>query len=182
MVKHFGLEPDRDVKLVAAAEGLPEGRLVRVQQGFIDATVVPIPADVSAKRLGLNVIARSEDIYKLANFGLLTTTGKIKEKRDEIKRTIVAAIKGSRYIRANREASVQALMELFKTDREMAGANYEYLSKTLNGDGSPTEKGFRLLIEDAKQTAKVTRDVSVSEVADFSILREAQKELGIKGR
>ena len=129
MVKHFGLEPDRDVKFVAAAEGLPEGRLVRVQQGFIDATVVPIPADISAKRLGLNVIARSEEIYKLANFGLLTTTRKIKEKRDEIKRTIVAAIKGSRYIRANREASVQALMELFKTDREMAGANYEYLSK-----------------------------------------------------
>ena len=182
MVKHFGLEPDRDVKFVAAAEGLPEGRLVRVQQGFIDATVVPIPADVSAKRLGLNVIARSEDIYKLANFGLLTTTRKIKEKRDEIKRTIVAVIKASRYIRANREASVQSLMELFKTDREMAGADYEYLSKTLNDNGSPTEKGFRLLIEDAKQTAKVTRDVSVSEVADFSILREAQLELGIKGK
>jgi ABC-type nitrate/sulfonate/bicarbonate transport system substrate-binding protein len=68
MVKHFVLEPDRDVKFVAAAEGLPEGRLVRVQQGFIDATVVPIPADISAKRLGLNVIARSEEIYKLANF------------------------------------------------------------------------------------------------------------------
>lgn len=46
-------------------------------------------------------------------------------------------------------------------------------------NGSPTENGFRLLIEDGKQTAKVTRDVSVSEVADFSILREAQRELGI---
>ena len=88
------------------------------------------------------MIARSEDIYKLANFGLLTTTRKIKEKRDEIKRTIVAVIKASRYIRANREASVQSLMELFKTDREMAGADYEYLSKTLNDNGSPTEKAF----------------------------------------
>jgi ABC-type nitrate/sulfonate/bicarbonate transport system substrate-binding protein len=46
MVKHFGLEPDRDVKFVAAAEGLPEGETLRVQQGFIDATVVPIPADL----------------------------------------------------------------------------------------------------------------------------------------
>ncbi len=179
MVKHFGLVPDRDVKFVAAAEGLPEGRLVRVQQGFIDATVVPIPADVSAKRLGLNVIARSEDLYKLANFGLLTTTRKIKEKRQEIKRTIVAGIKTSRYIRANREPSVQSLMEIFKTDRDMAGANYDYLNKALNGNGSPTENSFRLLIDDVKQTAKVTRDVSVSEVADFSIVHEAQRELGI---
>jgi hypothetical protein len=73
-------------------------------------------------------------------------------------------------------------MELFKTDREMAGANYEYLSKTLNGNGSPTDNGFRLLIEDAKATAKVTRDVSVNEVADFSILRDAQRELGITAK
>ena len=179
IVKHFALEPDRDVKFVAAAEGLPEGRLVRVQQGFIDATVVPIPGDISAKRLGLNVIARSDEIYKLAAFGLLTTTRKIKEKRDEIKRTIVAGIKTSRYITANREASVQSLMELFKIDRGMAEANYEHLSKTLNHNGSLTENGFRLLIEDAKQTAKVTREVSVNEVSDFSILREVQRELGI---
>jgi len=180
MVKSFGLEPDRDVKFVAAAEGLPEGRLLRVQQGFIDATVVPIPADLSAKKMGLNVIARSYEIYKPTTFGLVTTTKKIKEKRDEVKRMIVAGIKASRYIRANRDASIQSLMELFKTDREMAGANYEYLSKTLNDNGSPTDNGFRLLMEEIKESAKVNRDVSFSEVSDFSILREAQRELGIK--
>ena len=180
MVKSFGLEPDRDVKFVAAAEGLPEGRLLRVQQGFIDATVVPIPADLSAKKMGLNVIARSYEIYKPTTFGLVTTTKKIKEKRDEVKRMIVAGIKASRYIRANRDASIQSLMELFKTDREMAGANYEYLSKTLNDNGSPTDNGFRLLMEEIKESAKVNRDVSFSEVSDFSILREAQRDLGIK--
>jgi NitT/TauT family transport system substrate-binding protein len=182
MVKHFGLEPDRDVKFVAAAEGLPEGRLLRVQQGFIDATVVPIPTDLSAKKLGLNVIARSYEIYKPTSFGLITTIRKIKEKRDEVKRIIIAGIKASRYIRANRDPTVQALMELFRTDREVAGANYEYLSKTLNDHGSPTDNGFRLLIEDIKDSAKVTRDVSVSEVADLSILREAQRELGITAK
>jgi ABC-type nitrate/sulfonate/bicarbonate transport system substrate-binding protein len=83
MVKHFGLEPDRDVKFVAAAEGLPEGRLLRVQQGFIDATVVPIPGDLSAKKLGLNVIARSYEIYKTTTFGLVTTT---KEDQGEARR------------------------------------------------------------------------------------------------
>lgn len=181
MVKHFGLEPDRDVKFVAAAEGLPEGRLLRVQQGFIDATVVPIPGDLSAKKLGLNVIARSYEIYKSTDSGLITTTRKIKEKRDEVKRIIIAGIKAS-YIRANRDQTVQSLMELFRTDREMAGANYEYLSKTLNDNGSPTDNGFRLLIEDIKESAKVTRDVSVSEVADLSILWEAQRELGIKAK
>src|SRR5262245_1086923 len=120
LVKHFGLEPNRDVKFVAAAEGLPEGRLVRVQEGLVDATVVPIPADIHAKKLGLNVIARSYDIYKPTTFGLITTNRKIKEKRGDIKRMISAGIKTSRYIGANREASVQSLIESFRTDREAA--------------------------------------------------------------
>lgn len=180
IVKHFGLEPDRDVKFVAAAEGLPEGRVLRVQQGLVDATVVPIPLDLYAKKLGLNVIARSYEIYKPTSIGLITTTKKIKEKRDEVKRIIIAGIKGSRYLRANREATVQTLMEFFRTDREVAAVIYEYLSKTLNDDGSPTENGFRLLIEDINESVKVSREVSFNEVSDLSILREAQRELGIK--
>jgi hypothetical protein len=51
-----------------------------------------------------------------------------------------------------------------------------------NDDGSLPEDGFRLLIEDVKKVAKVEREVAFSEVADLTILKEAQKELGIKGK
>ena len=50
-----------------------------------------------------------------------------------------------------------------------------------NDDGSLPEDGFRLLIEDVKKVAKVEREVAFSEVVDLTILREAQKELGLKG-
>jgi hypothetical protein len=33
-----------------------------------------------------------------------------------------------------------------------------------------------------KNAAKVEREVTLSEVADLAILREAQRELGIKGK
>jgi len=36
------------------------------------------------------------------------------------------------------------------------------------------------LIDEAKKAAKISRAIASSEVADLSILREAQKELGIK--
>jgi hypothetical protein len=42
------------------------------------------------------------------------------------------------------------------------------------------EKGFRFLIEDIKESVKVTREVSFNEVSNLSLLKEAQKELGIK--
>lgn len=57
---------------------------------------------------------------------------------------------------------------------------YDFLSKVFNNDGSLPEKGLRLVIEENKKIAKVDREVSFSEVADLSILKEAEKELGIK--
>jgi len=36
------------------------------------------------------------------------------------------------------------------------------------------------LIEDIKESVKVSREVSFNEVSDLSILREAQRDLGIK--
>ena len=41
-------------------------------------------------------------------------------------------------------------------------------------------EGLRLLIEEAKKTLKVTREVSVAEVSDFSALHDAQREMRIR--
>jgi NitT/TauT family transport system substrate-binding protein len=179
MIKHFGLQPDKDVKF--ASGGLTEGRLARLQQGLIDATVVPVPLDLQAKKLGLNVLARAYEIFSYPEGGLVTTTMKIKGKPDEVKRVIRAGIKASRFIKTNRDATIQFLMEWQRIDKEIATGTYEYLSKATNESGSLSEDGFRLMIEEIKELAKVSREIPMSDVADFSILTVAQKELGIKG-
>ena len=180
IVKHFGLEPDKDVKF--APGGGAEGNIVRVQQGLVDATVVAIPLDLRARKLGLNVLARGYELFPYAGGGLATTTRKIKEKPEEIKRVIKAGIKASRYVRADRDGTIQFLSEWQRSDREVATAAYEFLLKVNNEDGSMPEKGFRFLIEDIKESVKVTREVPFNEVSDLSILREAQKELGITAK
>jgi len=52
--------------------------------------------------------------------------------------------------------------------------------RVFNDDGALPEAGLRLIIDEAKKTAKVEREIPLNEIADLSILREAQKELGIK--
>ena len=71
-------------------------------------------------------------------------------------------------------------MSTYKIDKEIATALYDSFVKGFNNDGSLPEDGFRRLIEDTKRVTKVDREVALSEVADLSILREAQRELGIK--
>ena len=44
------------------------------------------------------------------------------------------------------------------------------------------EEGLRAVIDQAVKEGKVMRDIPASEVSDMGPLRDAQRELGIKGR
>jgi len=177
MAKHFGLDPDKDMKFVAI--GAVEARFIRLTQGLVDATILAPPLDSEAKKLGFNILARAEEILIFPETGLVTGVKKIQEKPDEIKRVIKAGIKASRYIRGNRDGTIQFIMEWLKVNREVATATYEGVFKVYNEDPSVCEKGLRLTIEERKQTLKINRDVRLSEVADLSLIREAQREMGI---
>ena len=65
-------------------------------------------------------------------------------------------------------------------DSAMAAATYDSSVRTFSEDLNLPDSGLRLLIDEAKRAAKVTREVSLSDVAELSILRVAQREMGIK--
>jgi len=132
--------------------------------------------------MGFTILARAHELFMYPDVGLVANLNKIKERPEEIKHVIKAGIKANRYIRTNRDGTIQFMQEWLKIDREIATASYDSLAKFFNEDGSLPEDGFRLLIEDVKNGAKVEREVTLSEVADLAILREAQRELGIKGK
>jgi hypothetical protein len=71
------------------------------------------------------------------------------------------------------------MMEWMKADPEMTTATYDSVLKLFNDDGSVPEKGLLLVIDELKKLAKVEREIAPSEVEDLSLLKEAQKELGI---
>ena len=168
----------RDIKLLAV--GANEARLAALKQGIVAATVVPPPWDFHAKKMGFHVIARSYEFFSYPQVGLIVNERKIKRRPEEIKRVIKAGIEANRYIRSNREGTVQFLMDWMRIDKDVAAATYEAFLPALSEDGNCPEDGMHLVIEEAKKAAKVSREVSMKDVADLSILREAQRELGIK--
>ncbi len=180
MFKHFGFDPDKDVKFLAT--GGVESRLTALKQGLTSATLGSPPIDFLRKKLGFIVLARASELFSYPSSGLIVNVKKIKEKPDEIKRMLKAGIRANRYINQNRESTIQAMLEWMKIDREMAVATYDSVVKTYGDDLSVPESGLRLLIEEAKKAANLSREVSLNEVADLSLLREAQRELGIIGR
>ncbi len=178
--KHFGLDPDKDAKFLPT--GTLDSRFAAMKQGLTAATLGSPPIDFLGKKLGFVVLVRAHELFSYPASGLVATVKKIKEKPDEIKRVIKAGIKANRYIHQNREGTIQIMTAWLKIDKEIAAVTYESVVKAYNDDGSVPESGLRLAVEEARRLGKVEREVALSEVSDFSILREAQRELGIQGR
>ena len=177
-LKHLGLDPDKDVKYVYLNSH--ERTYLALEQGLYAAGLIPPPFDYRGTKLGLNSLARAAEFLTYPEDGLIATVNKIKEKPDEVKRVIRAGIKANRYIRNQRDGTIQFLMAWQKVDRETATANYESAVRSFNDDGSLPEAGLRLIVDEAKKTAKIDRDIPLTSIADLSILREAQKEMGIR--
>ena len=180
IARHFGLDAEKEIKILGA--GGNDSRLAALTQGLVAAAVVAPPWDFHAKKLGFRVIARSDELFTYPQFGLITNEKKMKERAGEIKRVVKAGIMANRYIRSNREGTVQFLMEWMRTDRELAVATYESFLPAFNEDGNCPEDGIGLVIEEIRKAAKISRQVSMKDVADLSILKEAQREMGIVAR
>jgi len=178
MFKHFGLDPDKEIKFLPL--GTNERRFSAMKQGLTAGTMGSPPLDFLGKKMGFVVLARAHELFSYPTSGVVASVKKIKEKPDEVNRVIKAGIKATRYIRQNREGTIQLMIDWSKSDREMATAGYESVLKLFNDDGSVPEKGLLLVIDELKKLAKVEREISPGDVADLSILRGAQKELGIK--
>jgi len=180
MLKQIGLDPEKEIKVLAL--GSDAARMMALKQRVVDLIVISPPADSQMEKQGYRILARAYELFNFPYLGLGTQLRKIKEKPDEIRRAIKATIRANRFIRDNRDEAVQTLVDWGKVERDYAYASYDALRNLFNADGSVPEDGLRLVIDQARRTAKITRDVTPAEVADLTMLREAQLVLGIKGR
>ena len=180
MFKHAGVDPERELKIVAL--GAERQRYAALREGIVDVAVLSPPTDAEAARAGLHVLSRFFELYKMPFTGLGAHTKRIKEKPNEVKRMIKALLRANRYVRQDREGTIQTMMEWIKIDREAAAATYDATWRIFSENGDMPEAGLKLVIDQGREALKIDRAVANAEVADSSLLREAQKELGIKAR
>jgi NitT/TauT family transport system substrate-binding protein len=177
MLRYSGIDPEKEMKILAL--GADQARFSALKEGIVDVIVISPPADAEGRKLGFQVLARAYELFKFPFVGLGANVKKINEKPDELKRVLKALIKANRFIRSNGDGAIQTIMEWGRTSKENASTSYDSVAKVFNADGSIPEDGMKLVLEQAAREAKLNREIVLSEVADVSILRQAQKELGL---
>ena len=177
VLKKYGLVPETDVK-VRALYGNHPLRLSALQAGQIDGTVMSMPYNKMAVRLGFKELVYLREVIKTPQGGLVTTVQKIRNEPDLVRRTIKAALLGNRFLKQNKGEFVKLLAkESGIYDPMVAELVHEEAVKLYSDTGLASDEAMHEFISASKESLKTSREVAVSEVADFSLAQRAATEL-----
>ena len=177
LLKKYGLIPEIDVKLRALFGNHPL-RLSALQAGQIDGTVMAMPYNKMAVKMGFRELVHLREVIHTPQGGLVTTVQKIRSEPDLALRSVKAAIMANRFLKENKGEFVKLLaQESGVHDPVVAGLVHEETVKLYSDNGLISDDAMQEFIVNSKESLKVSREVSISEIADFSFARKALSEL-----
>jgi NitT/TauT family transport system substrate-binding protein len=180
-LKQIGLEPGKDVSVLQMS-GNAASRYAVLESGVVEGSLLSVPENIIAQEKGYNELLFLGDIVEFPQNGFGTSDKRIRENPDEVYRMVRATLRGLQFIwdKSNQEAVTNILMKQWKVnDRKMAAEMSRQVGRVLTKDAYVKPESVQVLIDLARESAKVTKPVGVPDVVDYSFLDKARKELGI---
>ena len=180
-LKQIGLEPGKDVSVLQMS-GNAASRYAVLESGVVDASLLSVPENIIAHEKGYNELLFLGDVVEFPQNGFGTSEKRIRENPDEVYRMVRATLRGLQFIweKNNQEAVTNILMKQWKvSDRKMAAEMARQVNRVLTKDAYVKPESVQVLVDLARESAKVTKPVNAMDVVDYSFLDKARKELGI---
>ena len=177
-LKHFGLDPGRDVTVVT----LRDNRLTAMEAGTVDAALLGVPENFIAVEKGYNELLFLGDVLSFPQNGFGASVKKIQESPDEVYGMVRATLRGFIFSLdpRNREEVILIIMKQWRlTDRRLAGEMLKQFGRGIIRDMSIKPEGMQLMIDLVREDSKVAQPFSASQIVDFSFLERARRELGV---
>ena len=182
MVRHFGMNPDKDVTILDIGGGTSVWSAL--QSGAVEAAILWPPFDVVATKMGMKKLLFVGDLIKLLGGGVMATDQVLKDNPDQAKRFLRATLRGMRYFanEKNRSDSVAIMSRVFQLDQETVLGTYDFLRSIQTADGTISRSTMESSIDIALQGNRdpkllaLSKDEQIKRMFDFSLAREILKE------
>jgi NitT/TauT family transport system substrate-binding protein len=177
-LKQLGLDPDKDVKLLAIGD--EKIMYDAFKLGRVESVVLAPPFSIQLKREGYPILAQTADYVVIPFSGLGTTIERIKTNRAQVKRLLKAEIEALRFIQANASGTTEVIRKRFNMEEKLARESYDVVVNAFSRDGRVPLDGVDLLLQIEKDAKQIPLTVTPQMVVDPSLAEEVLKELGIK--
>ncbi len=164
-----GMDPDHDVIFMSI--GGSSARLAALESGTVDASPLDVAFIEKTDKLGLRDILYFGDIVNLPLGGLAVGAEKIKANPEQIKRMIRATLKGLRFFKTNKEATLEIMKDHLKISDQYVGRVYDFAVRSLNEQGDIGKKSLANELRLDEQTLGLKRAIPERQVTDWSFVR-----------
>lgn len=168
VLRALGLDPARDVTMVQL--GADPTRLAAMKGGSVVASLFAPPYTALAAREGFRPLLYLGDIRPLPQAGIATTVKKIGSNPAQVRGVLAATVRGLTFIHQRRQETVGIIRQEWDLDQDVAAGSYDAIIKAVSRDGRASGPAIQALIEGAKRTVEVRRDVPMGDVVDLSLL------------
>lgn len=173
-LRHYGMEPDRDVKIIVTGES--PTRLAALRAGSIDATPIDVAFAVKAEDEGFRRFLYLGDIIELPLSGITVMESKLQNQREQVKRIVRATIRGTRFMKQNRAETIQMLSDYLKITLSQSAKAYDASIQSFSDDGLISDKAVNVDVQLTKERLKMTKEIPLSQLVDWSLVREIKAE------
>jgi NitT/TauT family transport system substrate-binding protein len=183
MLQKLGLEAGRDVKLLPVGDG--QARMIAMETGMVAASANNPDIAAQLVRRGYRILTNSADVYPVPFSGMAVNEELIRKSPDIVRKWLRSHVRAILLIRQHPDDAAQVAEREFKIDSQVSREAVRQSLAVMNPDdpGGFTEKGIRLNIaESARRVGADPERIKIADVVDVSLLREAQRDLGIQCR
>jgi NitT/TauT family transport system substrate-binding protein len=173
-LRALGLEPSRDVTIVALGEDMI--RYTALHAGTVQAAMMSLPLNIRLKKEGYRELFYVGKVLQQPLTGLVTSKDNIQRKPDQIHRVMRAFVRGMGAFKNERASFVAFAQKKFGLSKDVTEEAYEYLVDSLAQDGFVEPSVLDSAIEDAKKLVGSDKPITHADVVDYSFLRAALKK------
>jgi NitT/TauT family transport system substrate-binding protein len=172
---HYGLVAGRDVTVVPI--GNQALRFAALESGAVGATsLLPPVLNKAMRDPRFKVWVNLPDIVpEYLSGAYLIQRKTIQQRRDTVRRFLMAVAEATHFYRTNREESLPIIQRWLKVeDPAVAGAAYDYYAPITSVDMQITEKSLGVVFENFPEAQK--KGLKLADVTDLSLLAGLEKE------
>jgi NitT/TauT family transport system substrate-binding protein len=169
-LRSMGIDLKKDVTIVSM--GSDAIRYSAIKAGSVEAIIVPLPRNILLKKEGFNELCYAGRLFKGAVGGLVATIDRIRSKPEQAKAVLRGMLKTYRSLKVDRKDFVAFLVSRLKLERDVADETAAVMIEGQTKNGMIDETDLQAIIEAERQIVQVDKPIKVSDVADYSLIRE----------
>ncbi len=179
-LKRIGLDPARDVNLRVIGGSLD--RMIALQKGIVNFTVVTEPGKAMAEKLGFPMLVDMATLQiPFPQNGVYTSTRLIREHPDTVRRYMRAYVEAIHFYKTHKEETIRIAQKYSRLDdRKAQEETWQWHTRYIPEAPYAPIEGYQLILQDLAATNPKAAQANAKDYVDARFVKELEDSGFIK--